>query len=38
MSTAWLVDLAACGVETYVWKPRDSESMMATLAREETAA
>lgn len=30
---AWLDDLAACGIETYIWRPRDFDAAHARLRR-----
>lgn len=31
---AWLADLAACGVECYVWRPRDAQTVADILQGE----
>lgn len=33
---AWLVALAATGVETYLWRPSDWDLIVATLTRRDT--
>lgn len=34
----WLADLSACGVEVYVWRPRDLEEVSARLVKAARAA
>jgi hypothetical protein len=33
---AWLDDLAACGIETYTWKPHDVDTVIDVLSRDDT--